>query len=290
MPVKGGKEMKVTLLLENNSLFCKYYSAEHGFSAWVEDEDLKVLFDFGFSDKFIRNAEELGIDLRTADYVVLSHGHRDHSGGLKYLLKWYDDNAMPRRPVMLMASEDVFCKKYNFEKNHNSGLDVPREKLEQYFDLRVENRPVWLTKNLCFMGLTERTNDFEHIVPQKAKIWRHDVWEDDVVDEDTQLCYRHRDGKSVSVVAACAHYGICNIMEYAKKLAGAERVDTYLGGSHLRIDEVPQSQLDKTCAYVAGEHIRRFYICHDTDLHCKQALWNTTPSLEAGVGLVVECE
>lgn len=282
--------MKVTLLMENNSLFCKYHSAEHGFSAWVEDEDIKVLFDFGFSDKFIHNAEELGIDLRTADYVVLSHGHRDHSGGLKYLLKWYDDNAMPRRPVMLVASEEIFYKKYNFEKNHNSGLDIPKEKLEQYFELRVEPGPVWLTKNLCFMGLTERTNDFEHVAPQKAKIWRQGVWEYDVVDEDTQLCYRHGDGQSVSVVAACAHYGICNIMEYAKKLTGAKRVDTYLGGSHLRIDEVPQLQLDKTCFYVAREKIRRFYICHDTDLYCKQALWNATPSLEAGVGLMVECE
>ena len=59
--------MKITLLLENNSLFGKYLNAEHGFSAWVEDEDVKVLYDFGFSDKFIHNAEALGIDLCTAD-------------------------------------------------------------------------------------------------------------------------------------------------------------------------------------------------------------------------------
>lgn len=282
--------MKVTLLLENNSLFCRYLNAEHGFSAWIEDEDIKVLFDFGFSDKFIQNAEALDIDLRTADYVILSHGHRDHAGGLKYLLKYYDEVAMPRRPVMLVAMEDIFYKKYNFEKNHSSGLDVPREKLEKYFDLRIEPGPVWLTENLCFMGVTERTNDFEHIVPQRAKKLLHGTWVDDVVDEDTQLCYRHKNGKDVSVVAACAHYGICNIMEYAKKLTGGTHIHTYLGGSHLRIDEVPQSQLDKTCDYVRKQNIQNFYICHDTDLHCKQALWNATPSKEAGVGLVVECE
>ena len=282
--------MKVTLLLENTSLFGVYLNAEHGFSAWIEDEDIKILYDFGFSDKFIKNAEALGIDLRTADYVVLSHGHRDHSGGMKYLLKYYKEMAMARKPIMLVTMEDIFYRKYNFKKDHFSGFDVSREILEQYFDLRITPKPLWLTKNLCYMGVTELSNDFEHKIPQIPRIYKNGVWADDVVDEDTQFAYRHKNGKETSVIAACAHYGICNIMEYAKKLTGASQINTYLGGSHLRIDEIPQSQLDKTCEYVKEQNIKNFYICHDTDLHCKQALWNTTPSKEAGVGLVIECD
>lgn len=282
--------MKVTLLLENTSLFGVYLNAEHGFSAWIEDEDIKILYDFGFSDKFIKNAEALGIDLRTADYVVLSHGHRDHSGGMKYLLKYYKEMAMARKPIMLVTMEDIFYRKYNFKKDHFSGFDVSREVLEQYFDLRITPEPLWLTKNLCYMGVTELSNDFEHKIPQIPRIYKNGAWADDVVDEDTQFAYRHKNGKETSVIAACAHYGICNIMEYAKKLTGASQINTYLGGSHLRIDEIPQSQLDKTCEYVKEQNIKNFYICHDTDLHCKQALWNTTPSKEAGVGLVIECD
>lgn len=282
--------MKVTLLLENNSLFGRYLNAEHGYSAWIEDESIKVLFDCGFSDKFIKNAEALGIDLRTADYVVLSHGHRDHTGGLKYLLQYYRDKAMARKPIMLFTHEDIFLKKYNFKKNHFSGLDVSREIMEQYFDVKVTPGPLWLTKNLCYMGITEQTNNFEHKVPQIPRKFKNGQWVDDLVDEDTQFSYKHKNGEEVSVIAACAHYGICNIMEYAKKLTGASRINTYLGGSHLRIDEVPQSQVDQTCEYVRAQQMKNFYICHDTDLHCKLALWNTTPSKEAGVGLVVECD
>lgn len=282
--------MKVTLLVENNSLFGKYLNAEHGYSAWIEDESVKVLFDCGFSDKFIKNAEALGIDLRTADYIVLSHGHRDHTGGLKYLIKYYRDNAMARKPIMLFTDEEIFLKKYNFKKNHFSGLDVSREIMDQYFDVRVTPGPLWLTKNLCYMGKTEQTNDFEHKVPQIPRKYKNGEWVDDLVDEDTQFAYKHKNGEEVSVIAACAHYGICNIMEYAKKLTGASQINTYLGGSHLRIDEVPQSQVDKTCEYVKKQKIKNFYICHDTDLHCKLALWNATPSKEAGVALVVECD
>jgi 7,8-dihydropterin-6-yl-methyl-4-(beta-D-ribofuranosyl)aminobenzene 5'-phosphate synthase len=282
--------LKVTLLVENNSLFGKYLNAEHGYSAWIEDDSVKVLFDCGFSDKFIMNAEALGIDLRTADYVVLSHGHRDHTGGLKYLIKYYRDKAMARKPIMLFTDEEIFLKKYNFKKNHFSGLDVSREIMDQYFDVRITPGPLWLTKNLCYMGKTEQTNDFEHKVPQIPKKFKNGEWVDDLVDEDTQFAYKHKNGAEVSVIAACAHYGICNIMEYAKKLTGARQINTYLGGSHLRIDEVPQSQVDKTCEYVREQKIKNFYICHDTDLHCKLALWNTTPSKEAGVALIVECD
>ena len=280
--------MKVTLLVENNSLFCVYLNSEHGFSAWVEDEDKKILFDCGYSDNFIKNAEALQIDLREADYVVLSHCHRDHSGGLKYLMKYYRDNAMFHRPVLLAASEEIFTKRWNFAKNHNSGLTLSRKELEEYFDVKIQETPFWITNSLCFMGLCERTNDFEHVHPQRAKRLVNGIWCDDVVDEDTQLCYRHKNYKDVSVIAACAHYGICNIMEYAKKITGCQHIHTYLGGSHLRIDEVPQSQLDQTCKYVKGQKITQFYICHDTDLHCKQALWNCTPSKEAGSVLQIE--
>lgn len=280
--------MKVTLLLENNSLFGKYLNAEHGFSAWIEDQDVKVLYDFGFSDKFIHNAEALGIDLCTADYVILSHGHRDHSWGLKHLLKYYDGRAMARKPVFIYSTEDLFCRKFNFIKSRSAGIDFDREILDRYFRVEPSPEPRWLTDSLCFMGAVQPSNDFERKVPQVQKKYKDNQWLPDLVDEDSQLVYLHENGIDASIVAGCAHYGVCNIMEYAKKLTGATHIDTYVGGSHLRIDEVPQSQVDKTCRYIKEQNLRQFYICHDTDLHCKMALWQVVKPVEAGVGLVVE--
>lgn len=282
--------MKVTLLLENNSMFNMYLNAEHGFSAWIEDEDIRVLLDCGYSDKFIKNAELLGIDLRTADYVILSHGHYDHSGGLKYLLKYYRDNAMFRKPILLLGHEDILLPKYEFNWNRKLGLDVDLEIMKLFFDVRFVSKPLWLTKNLCYMGLTEITNDFEREFPQSPKIFKEGEWRNDYVIEDTQCCYKHKNGEEVSIIAACAHYGMCNIMEYAKKLTGAKQIHTYLGGSHMRREEISDNQLEKTCAYLKKAKIKNFYICHDTDLTCKLAMANVTPIKEVGVGLVVELD
>ncbi len=44
-------------------------------------------FDTGASDLFIRNARLLHIDLQKVDYLILSHGHSDHTGGLRHFLE-----------------------------------------------------------------------------------------------------------------------------------------------------------------------------------------------------------
>ena len=73
--------MKLILLVENNSLYDTFFHAEHGFSAYVEDEGKKILYDTGYSDAFIKNAEQMNIDLTDLDYVIVSHGHYDHCRG-----------------------------------------------------------------------------------------------------------------------------------------------------------------------------------------------------------------
>ena len=52
------------------------------FSAWIECKDERILFDTGFSDLNLKNAEHAGIDLNRVDIIALSHFHRDHARGL----------------------------------------------------------------------------------------------------------------------------------------------------------------------------------------------------------------
>ena len=78
--------MKIVNLMENmpGSSGC---ICEHGLSFYIETKKHCLLVDTGASDRFIENAEKLGVDLRKVDTVILSHGHYDHGGGLPAFLE-----------------------------------------------------------------------------------------------------------------------------------------------------------------------------------------------------------
>ena len=58
-----------------------------GYAALVEVGGRRILFDTGDNpDIFAQNVKAAGVDLKRLDFVVLSHRHGDHMGGLTYLL------------------------------------------------------------------------------------------------------------------------------------------------------------------------------------------------------------
>ena len=75
--------VRITVLVENRSSR-NDLKVEHGLSLWIEADGLRILFDTGQSGVFFTNAERLGVPVSSADTVVLSHGHYDHSGGLAF--------------------------------------------------------------------------------------------------------------------------------------------------------------------------------------------------------------
>ena len=110
--------MKVTVLVDDLARECKY-EKRHGLCLYIETESKKILFDLGPNDTFIRNAKRMDIDLKEVDTVVISHGHRDHGGGLESFL---NINNKAKIYVNRFAFNDYYLRMFGNIK-HNIGLN-----------------------------------------------------------------------------------------------------------------------------------------------------------------------
>ncbi|MEA4846200.1 MAG: MBL fold metallo-hydrolase [Clostridiaceae bacterium] len=274
--------MRLRVLVDNNTYIDKYFYGEPGLSYLIEEGSNKILFDLGYSDIFILNAEKMGVDISEADTIVFSHGHSDHTWGMEYLIrhcmKAKGHNSKPKR---IVAHPQAFDKKtYNGEL---IGSKISVEKLAESFELILSSQPVWLTEKLLFLGEIPRENTFENKKPI-GKTVLNGCETDDYLFDDTALVFRAEEG--LVVITACSHSGICNIVEYAKKVCDEDRILDIIGGFHLL--EPTEEQMKGTLDYFRTLKLRYLYACHCTDLDSKIQLSKVAKLMEVGVGLKLE--
>jgi 7,8-dihydropterin-6-yl-methyl-4-(beta-D-ribofuranosyl)aminobenzene 5'-phosphate synthase len=277
--------MELTVLVDNNTLIDRYFLGEPGVSYLLETGGKRVLFDVGYSDAFLTNARKLSIDLRDVDYVVLSHGHMDHTWGLVPLVRLYTEALIEQLPVKkpTLVTHPLTLSARRLGNLPEIGSLLTEEKLSGFFHLQLSREPVWLTERLVFLGEIERSNDFEAREPI-GKILEEGVEKDDFLLDDSALAYKSPDG--LVVITGCSHAGICNIVEQARKVCGDRRVVDIIGGFHLL--NPPAEQLEGTLEYMESLRPHEVHACHCTDLDSKIALSQVVDLQEVGVGLRLE--
>ena len=119
-------DMKWTVLSDNRSCDDSL-ETEHGLSVLLETDHHRILMDTGASDVFIRNAEKMGIDLSTVDYVFISHGHSDHAGGLKHFMEINDKARIIVSPDALKGK--FYSKRQNLHGITTEWPEIPQERL-----------------------------------------------------------------------------------------------------------------------------------------------------------------
>ena len=81
------KDFKIAIL---STMLFDTYIGEWGFSAIIEADGKRILFDTGSREKTVlENARELKINLENIDNFFLSHNYKDRTGGLKTLRENY---------------------------------------------------------------------------------------------------------------------------------------------------------------------------------------------------------
>lgn len=209
--------------------------AEHGFSALIRvlcgRKTVSILFDTGVSvDGVVRNAQWMGIELSEVEYIVLSHGHYDHYGGLLSALQAINKTNLP-----LIVHEDMFQKRgtTNSEGTVRIYPEFPtKEQLSSTQIIKTKQPYLAADDTILVTGEIPRETVFEKGFLQHRTL-RNGVWQADPLILDDRAVVFNVKGKGLVVVSGCAHAGIINTINYAQRISGISNVYAVMGGFHL---------------------------------------------------------
>ena len=270
--------LKIKVLVDNNTIIDKYLTGEPGFSLWIETGGRKILFDTGYSEIFMHNASMLGLNMENIDTVVISHGHSDHTWGLFHLISHYDIRGIKHRP-------ELIAHPLMLDRKRSGGFDIgmilAREVLGEYFVTKFSAEPLRITDKLTWMGEIPRTVEESRAVGTRISGGKE---EDDNCLDDSALVYEGSGG--LVIITGCSHSGICNIIDYARRLTGEERVADVIGGFHML--NMSADRMNAVTERLRQNPPLLMHPCHCTDLKAKIALSQAVPIEEVGVGLELE--
>lgn len=258
--------MKIFVLAENQS--GPDTPSEHGLSYLIEADGLRILFDTGQGDLFVRNAATMKVSLEGIDAIVLSHGHFDHGNGLEHL-----------EGGRLICHPGCFVKRYRGTDNSYIGLKNTKEELENRFDLITSATPYKISDKIIFLGEIPRVTSFE----SKSTYFKNDNGSPDFVMDDSALAVMLPEG--LFVVTGCGHAGIVNTLMHASAVTGIDRIYGIMGGFHLKEHDL---QTRATISYLKDKEIRLVFPSHCTSGPALQALRTAFRSPEVLTGNIFE--
>jgi len=250
--------LRITTLSENTAGRGDFLG-EWGLSILLETEGATILFDSGKSISAVHNADTLNIDFARVNSIVLSHGHYDHTGGLRDVLRRMG------KEVEVIAHPDIWQTKYARRKDEPDryiGIPYQRRELESLgARFKLAKEPIHVTDNIVTTGEVPMITDFEQI--DDGLFVREDSgWQPDKLLDDQALVVKT--GAGLVVILGCAHRGMINTLYHARQLTGVEKIHAVIGGSHLI--GVSEERLWQTIDALRGLGIQRMGLCHCTDL------------------------
>jgi len=247
-------EIKLTTLTENTANYG--FIGEWGLSILVEADGKRILMDTGLGFSPVHNAQLLGVDLAAIDRIALSHGHADHTGGLRDVLK-------VKGGVEVVAHPDMWDSKYaqrGPDTFQYIGVPFAREELESRgarFNLSKE--PVRITENIMTSGEITMISGYETI-DQNLFVKKDGSLQPDPLADDLALIIDTDFG--LVVIFGCGHRGVVNTLRHAQKITGKEMIYAVIGGIHLI--RASDEQIEMTIAELQGMGIRKLGVSHCT--------------------------
>ncbi|MGB6068216.1 MAG: MBL fold metallo-hydrolase [Desulfomonilaceae bacterium] len=217
----------LTILVDDNVSAGSNLVQEHGFAVLVERGPQRILFDTGQGRALENNAATLQKDLSDLNFVILSHGHYDHTGGLLHAVKMNPGIRIVSHPALFSSHMKLEVGKM---ASHSVGIPCAMRELEELgasFQFTAEFRQV--CQGVWFTGYVPRvfkTPPAGALITENSEGMVPDSMEDDaslVIETSSGFC----------VLLGCAHAGLRNILEHVRVHLGIDHVHAVIGGTHL---------------------------------------------------------
>lgn len=260
-------ELQITTLIENEPDDKGALKCEHGLSLYIEFQGKKILFDTGQTGAFLENAKALGKSLEAVDYILISHGHYDHSGGVPRLLESLEKKLVlsedkPTDKIPMLVGTEFFHPKYKQLPDgswHYNGNPFEEEKIDKAPVVlqKITEDMTYIAENIVVFKNFKRYTNFEGTNP-KFFVKQSRTKIDEFVDE---IALGLITTKGIVLVVGCSHVGIVNILE---NVIERTKLPIYavLGGTHLV--EAGEERLQETIKAFQKRKVQRLAVSHCT--------------------------
>lgn len=269
--------MTATVLVDN--IASGGLRGEWGLSIYIEYEGRNILLDTGASDLFLKNAEELGKDVASVDYAVLSHAHYDHADGMRAFFA-HNESA----PFYLRegCEENCYGRKWIFRRY----IGLPKGILTEYKDRIVY---AWGDFSLCpgVYLVPHKTAGLDKI-GKRNRMYRRteDGWRPDDFSHEQSLVFDTASG--LVIFNSCSHGGAAAVIDEVGRTFPGRPVRALIGGFH--IFGLPGPEVRRLARAIKDTGVREIYTGHCTGDKSYHILREELGGMvyQLSVGLVIE--
>lgn len=227
--------MKIKVLIDNMPHPEKQsLEAEHGLSFYIETGNEKIMLDVGVSEKFMLNARSLGIDIADVDTLILSHAHKDHTGGLACFLQ---NNSKAKVYVSANVNGSGY---YSNRRKDMRNISIDYGLLmanRERFELVAGN--IRLSPTVSIIGKIPVI----HGLPKADRT----LFAGDVPDTfNHEIALLIAEGNKTVLMSSCTHLGLLNTL----KVCAPGEPSVFFGGLHL-VDSDDDNQFESDADYVS---------------------------------------